>query len=66
MLGGGNYERMKTRNAELTMPPTEVIAFKIAMLKDGCGLAAIDSRVRKVVWRGNAQLAASGGAKIVR
>jgi len=32
-----DYERMKTRGAEFTMPPTDVIASKIAMLKDTCG-----------------------------
>ena len=33
----GDYERMKVRGAEFTMPPTEVTASKIAMLKDTCG-----------------------------
>jgi predicted enzyme related to lactoylglutathione lyase len=28
---------MKTRGAEFTMPPTDVTASKIAMLKDTCG-----------------------------
>lgn len=32
-----DYERMKARGAEFTMPPTEVTASKIAMVKDGCG-----------------------------
>jgi predicted enzyme related to lactoylglutathione lyase len=32
-----DYERMKARDAEFTMPPTEVTASKIAMLKDTCG-----------------------------
>jgi predicted enzyme related to lactoylglutathione lyase len=31
-----DYERMKAR-AEFTMPPTDVTASKIAMLKDTCG-----------------------------
>src|SRR5271156_2377799 len=31
------YERMKERGAEFTMPPTDVTASKIAMLKDTCG-----------------------------
>jgi predicted enzyme related to lactoylglutathione lyase len=31
------YERMKGRGAEFTMPPTDVTASKIAMLKDACG-----------------------------
>jgi len=32
-----DYERMKSRGAEFTMPPTDVTASKIAMLKDTCG-----------------------------
>jgi predicted enzyme related to lactoylglutathione lyase len=32
-----DYERMKARGAEFTMPPTDVTASKIAMLNDGCG-----------------------------
>jgi len=32
-----DYERMKPRGAEFTMPPTDVTASKIAMLKDTCG-----------------------------
>ena len=31
------YERMKARGAEFTMPPTDVTASKIAVLKDTCG-----------------------------
>jgi len=33
----GDYERMKGRGAEFTMPPKDVTASKIAMLKDTCG-----------------------------
>src|SRR6266542_1313960 len=33
----GDYERIKQRGAEFTMPPTEVTASKIAMLNDTCG-----------------------------
>ena len=33
----GDYERMKARGAEFTMPPKDVTASKIAMLKDTCG-----------------------------
>ena len=33
----GDYDRAKSRGAEFTMPPTDVTASKIAMLKDGCG-----------------------------
>ena len=32
-----DYERMKARGAEFTMPPTDVTASKIAMLEDTCG-----------------------------
>jgi predicted enzyme related to lactoylglutathione lyase len=31
------YERMKELGVEFTMPPTDVTASKIAMLKDTCG-----------------------------
>jgi predicted enzyme related to lactoylglutathione lyase len=31
------YERINGRGAEFTMPPTDVTASKIAMLKDTCG-----------------------------
>ena len=33
----GDYERMKARGAEFTMPPTDVTASKIARLNDTCG-----------------------------
>ncbi len=33
----GDYERIKARDAEFTMPPTDVTASTIAMLKDTCG-----------------------------
>jgi predicted enzyme related to lactoylglutathione lyase len=32
-----DYERMKSRGASFTMPPTDVTASKIAMLNDTCG-----------------------------
>jgi predicted enzyme related to lactoylglutathione lyase len=32
-----DYERMKARGAEFTMPPTDATASKIAMLNDTCG-----------------------------
>ena len=32
-----DYERMKERGAEFTMPPTDVTASKISTLKDTCG-----------------------------
>ena len=33
----GDYERIKARGAEFTMPPTDVTGSKIAMLNDTCG-----------------------------
>ena len=33
----GDYERIKARGVEFTMPPTDVTASIIAMLKDTCG-----------------------------
>ena len=33
----GDYEQIKTRGAEFTMPPTDVTTSIIAMLKDTCG-----------------------------
>ena len=32
-----DYQRMKSRGAEFTMPPTDVTASKIAMVNDTCG-----------------------------
>src|SRR5262245_48907321 len=32
-----DYDRMKARGAEFTMPPTDVTASKIAMVNDTCG-----------------------------
>jgi predicted enzyme related to lactoylglutathione lyase len=32
-----DYERMKARGGEFTMPPTDVTASTIAMVKDTCG-----------------------------
>ena len=32
-----DFDRMKARGAEFTMPPTDVTASKIAMVKDTCG-----------------------------
>jgi len=32
-----DYERMKARGAEFTMPPTDVTASMISMLQDTCG-----------------------------
>ncbi len=33
----GDYQRIKARGAEFTMPPTDVTASAIAMLNDTCG-----------------------------
>jgi predicted enzyme related to lactoylglutathione lyase len=32
-----DYERMRARGAEFTMPPTDVTASTIAMVNDTCG-----------------------------
>ena len=32
-----DFERMKARGAEFTMPPTDVTGSRIAVLNDGCG-----------------------------
>ena len=32
-----DYERLKARGAEFTMPPTDVTGSIISMLKDNCG-----------------------------
>jgi predicted enzyme related to lactoylglutathione lyase len=46
----GDYERMKARGAEFTMPPTDVTASKIATVKDTCGnLLQITQLMR---WQG--------------
>ena len=34
---GADYERMKARGAEFTMPPTDVTGSRIAKLHDTCG-----------------------------
>ena len=33
----GDYERLKARGADFTMPPTDVTGSKIAILNDTCG-----------------------------
>ena len=33
----GDYERIKARGAQFTMPPTDVTASRIAILNDTCG-----------------------------
>jgi predicted enzyme related to lactoylglutathione lyase len=33
----GDYERIKSRGGEFSMPPTDVTGSTIAMLKDNCG-----------------------------
>jgi predicted enzyme related to lactoylglutathione lyase len=45
-----DYERMRARGAEFTMPPKDVTASKIAMLNDTCGnLIQITQLMR---WQG--------------
>ncbi|MDA4113964.1 MAG: VOC family protein [Thaumarchaeota archaeon] len=43
----GDYERIKARGTEFTMPPTQVTGSTIAQLKDTCGnLIQISQLVR--------------------
>src|SRR5580765_644823 len=43
----GDYERIKARGAQFTMPPTDVTGSSIAMLKDSCGnLIQLTQRAR--------------------
>ena len=44
-----DYERMKARGAEFTMPPTDVTASKIAMVKDTCGNLL---QITQLMWQG--------------
>ncbi|HUA97784.1 MAG TPA: VOC family protein [Terracidiphilus sp.] len=44
-----DYERMKARGAEFTMPPTDVTASKIAMLNDTCGNRI---QLTQLMWQG--------------
>jgi predicted enzyme related to lactoylglutathione lyase len=44
-----DYEGMKARGAEFTMPPTDVTASKIAMLNDTCGNLI---QVTQLMWQG--------------
>ena len=46
----GDYERMKAHGAEFTMPPTDVTASKIAMVKDTCGNLIQITQLMK--WQG--------------
>src|ERR1700678_1268141 len=50
----GDYERVKARGAEFTMPPTEVAGSTIAKLNDTCGnLVQITQLARWEGWRGS-------------
>ena len=46
-----DYDRMKSHGAEFTMPPTDVTASKIAMVKDTCGnliqVSELDRKTRR-------------------
>jgi predicted enzyme related to lactoylglutathione lyase len=44
-----DYERMKARGAEFTMPPTDVTASKIAKLNDTCGNLI---QLTQLMWKG--------------
>jgi len=46
----GDYERMKARGAEFTMPPRDVTASKIAMVNDTCGNLIQITQLMK--WQG--------------
>lgn len=45
----GDWERMKARGAEFTMPPTDVTASKIAMVNDTCGNLI---QLTQLMWQG--------------
>lgn len=44
-----DYERMQAAGAEFTMPPTDVTASKIAMVKDTCGNLL---QLTQLIWQG--------------
>jgi predicted enzyme related to lactoylglutathione lyase len=44
-----DYERMQAHGAEFTMPPTDVTASKIAMVKDTCGNVL---QITQLMWKG--------------
>jgi predicted enzyme related to lactoylglutathione lyase len=43
------YDRMKAHGAEFTMPPTDVTASRIAMVKDTCGNLI---QITQLMWKG--------------
>jgi predicted enzyme related to lactoylglutathione lyase len=45
-----DYERMKARGAEFTMPPTDVTASMIAMVNDSCGNLIQVTQLKR--WQG--------------
>ena len=45
-----DYERLKTRGAEFTMPPTDVTGSRIAMLDDTCGNLIQVTQLKR--WQG--------------
>src|SRR5262245_36737649 len=44
-----DYDRIKVRGAEFTMPPTKVTGSTITMLKDGCGNLV---QLTQLSWQG--------------
>jgi predicted enzyme related to lactoylglutathione lyase len=44
-----DFERIKARGGEFTMPPTEVTASTIAMVNDGCGNLV---QITQLNWKG--------------
>jgi predicted enzyme related to lactoylglutathione lyase len=44
-----DYERIKAKGVEFTMPPTDVTASKIAMVNDTCGNRI---QITQLMWKG--------------
>ncbi|HEX3986020.1 MAG TPA: VOC family protein [Acidobacteriaceae bacterium] len=44
-----DFERMKAKGAEFSMPPTDVTASKIAMVNDTCGNRI---QITQLMWKG--------------
>jgi predicted enzyme related to lactoylglutathione lyase len=44
-----DFERMRAKGAEFTMPPTDVTASKIAMVNDTCGNRI---QITQLMWKG--------------
>ncbi len=55
----GDYERIKTRGAEFTMPPTDVTGATIAMLNDTCGNLIQLTQLAALIGRKHSHVAKS-------